>query len=64
MRQLAEEGRTMVVVTHEMPFAAGSPTRIVFMDGGTIVEQGPPAEVLFRPQQPRTQAFLSRIQQR
>jgi polar amino acid transport system ATP-binding protein len=64
MRQLAEEGRTMVIVTHEVPFAGEVSDRIVFMDGGKIVEQGPPAEVLFRPQQPRTQAFLSRIQQR
>jgi polar amino acid transport system ATP-binding protein len=64
MRQLAEEGRTMVIVTHEVQFAGEVSDRIVFMDGGKIVEQGPPAEVLFRPQQPRTQAFLSRLQQR
>jgi polar amino acid transport system ATP-binding protein len=64
MRQLAEEGRTMVIVTHEVPFAGEVSDRIVFMDGGKIVEQGPPAEVLYRPQQPRTQAFLSRLQQR
>ena len=64
MRQLAEEGRTMVIVTHEVSFAGEVSDRIVFMDGGKIVEQGPPAEVLYRPQQPRTQAFLSRLQQR
>ncbi len=64
MRQLAEEGRTMVIVTHEIQFAGEVSDRIIFMDGGKIVEDGPPGQVLYAPQQPRTQAFLSRIQQR
>jgi polar amino acid transport system ATP-binding protein len=64
MRQLAEEGATMVIVTHEIQFAGEVSDRVIFMDQGKIVEQGPPAEVLYRPQQPRTQAFLSRLQQR
>ena len=64
MRQLAEEGRTMVIVTHEIQFAGEISDRIVFMDQGKIVEDGPPGQVLYAPQQPRTQAFLSRIQQR
>ncbi|MFO1061055.1 MAG: amino acid ABC transporter ATP-binding protein [Dongiaceae bacterium] len=61
MRQLAEEGMTMLVVTHEMRFAREVCDRVVFMDEGAIVEQGPPAEVLGRPQQPRTRALLSRV---
>jgi len=64
MRQLADEGRTMVIVTHEIQFAGEVSDRIIFMDGGKIVEDGPPGEVLYAPQQPRTRAFLSRIQQR
>ena len=61
MRSLAEGGMTMVVVTHEMGFAREVADRVVFMDGGVIVEQGPPAAVLGNPQQPRTQAFLSKV---
>ncbi len=64
MRQLAEEGRTMVIVTHEIKFAAEVSDRVVFMDGGKIVEQGAPREVIFNPKQPRTQAFLTHIQER
>ena len=64
MRQLAEEGRTMVIVTHEIQFAGEVSDRIVFMDEGRIVEAGPPSEILYRSQHPRTKAFLSRIQER
>jgi ABC-type polar amino acid transport system ATPase subunit len=58
MRDLAGEGRTMLVVTHEMRFAADVGTRLVFMDGGRIVEQGVPREMMARPQTERAQKFL------
>lgn len=61
MKNLAEEGMTMVVVTHEMGFAREVGNRLVFMDDGVIVEQGEPLEVLSRPRHARTQAFLSRV---
>ncbi|WP_347554251.1 amino acid ABC transporter ATP-binding protein [Robbsia sp. KACC 23696] len=61
MRTLAETGMTMVVVTHEMQFAREVADRVLFIDGGVIVEQGPSAEVLGRPQHPRTQDFLRRV---
>ncbi|MFC9694436.1 amino acid ABC transporter ATP-binding protein [Kribbella sp. NPDC056951] len=61
MRKLALEGMTMLVVTHEMAFAREVADRVVFMDGGVIVEQGPPAEVIGNPQQERTQLFLRRV---
>ncbi|HBT68720.1 MAG TPA: ectoine/hydroxyectoine ABC transporter ATP-binding protein EhuA [Agrobacterium sp.] len=61
MRQLADDGMTMVVVTHEMGFARQVADRLIFMDGGVIVEQGRPADVLTRPQHERTQAFLARV---
>ncbi|MGF2948943.1 amino acid ABC transporter ATP-binding protein [Microbacterium alcoholitolerans] len=61
MRQLADEGMTMLVVTHEMGFAREVGSRLIFMDGGHIVEQGDPREVLANPQHPRTQDFLSRV---
>jgi polar amino acid transport system ATP-binding protein len=64
MRQLAEEGRTMVIVTHEIQFAGEVSDRVIFMDGGKIVEQGSPREVLFNPRQPRTREFLKHIQER
>jgi polar amino acid transport system ATP-binding protein len=64
MRQLAEEGRTMVIVTHEIQFASEVSDRVVFMDGGKIVEMGPPRQVIGNPQQPRTRDFLKHIQQR
>ena len=60
MRQLAEEGMTMIVVTHEMQFAREVATRVVFMDGGTIVEEGAPQQVLGAPTQQRTREFLAR----
>ncbi|MCU0264900.1 MAG: amino acid ABC transporter ATP-binding protein [Actinomycetia bacterium] len=61
MRQLAESGMTMVVVTHEMGFAREVGDSLVFMDGGVVVEAGPPREVITNPQHKRTQAFLSKV---
>ena len=61
MRELAEEGMTMIVVTHEMGFAREVADRVVFMDGGVIVEEGPPAEVLESPREERTQQFLGLV---
>ena len=61
MRNLANSGRTMVVVTHEMQFAREVADRVMFIDGGVIVEQGPSKEVLSNPQHPRTQDFLRRV---
>lgn len=61
MRDLADEGMTMLVVTHEMGFAREVGSRLIFMDGGYIVEQGDPREVLSNPQHQRTQDFLSRV---
>lgn len=61
MRDLADQGLTMIVVTHEIGFAKEAADRVVFMDGGVVVEQGRPAEVLCNPQHPRTRAFLSRF---
>lgn len=60
MKDLAEEGHTMIVVTHEMSFARDVATRVIFMDGGHIVEEGPPEEVLVNPQKERTKVFLQR----
>ncbi|MGW0809593.1 amino acid ABC transporter ATP-binding protein [Nonomuraea sp. NPDC002799] len=61
MRKLAEEGMTMLVVTHEMGFAREVADRVVFMDGGVVVEDGVPAQVIGDPQHERTQAFLRRV---
>jgi len=61
MRELAEEGMTMIVVTHEIGFAREVADRVVFMDGGVIVEEGPPAEVLESPREERTQKFLGLV---
>ena len=61
MRALAEQGMTMVVVTHEMGFAREVADRVLFLDGGIIVEQGPARDVLGDPQHPRTQDFLRRV---
>lgn len=60
IRQLAAEDITMIIVTHEMAFARDVADRVVFMDGGAIVEQGTPEQVLGAPQQERTRAFLAR----
>jgi len=61
MKKLAAEGMTMVVVTHEMGFAREVANHLVFMDGGVVVESGPPREVLSNPQHERTKAFLSKV---
>ena len=61
MQDLARSGQTMLVVSHEMMFVREVAHRVVFMDGGVIVEEGPPGEVLVRPQTQRLQAFLSRF---
>jgi polar amino acid transport system ATP-binding protein len=61
MKKLADEGMTMVVVTHEMGFAREVADQLVFMDGGVVVESGPPREVLSNPQHERTKAFLSKV---
>ncbi|MFS6528240.1 amino acid ABC transporter ATP-binding protein [Microbacterium aurugineum] len=61
MRSLADEGMTMLVVTHEMGFAREVGSRLIFMDGGHIVEEGDPRGVLSNPQHPRTKDFLSRV---
>ncbi|GAA1300293.1 peptide ABC transporter ATP-binding protein [Planotetraspora silvatica] len=61
MRRLAEDGMTMLVVTHEMGFAREVADRVVFMDQGVIVEDGPPAQVIAAPQHNRTREFLHRV---
>ncbi len=61
MRELAESGMTMIVVTHEMGFAHDVADHVVFMDRGVVVEQGPPEEVLDNPQHQRTRSFLRRV---
>jgi len=64
MRDLAEEGMTMMVVTHEMGFAERVADRVVFMDDGVVVEQGPPARVLRHPTHERTRRFLTLVEER
>ena len=61
MKELADEGMTMVVVTHEMGFAREVGTRVLFMDGGHIMEQGTPDEIFSHPKEARTQDFLSKV---
>ncbi len=61
MRELAREGMTMIVVTHEIGFAREVADRVVFMDHGVIVEQGPPAQVLDAPREARTKQFLGLV---
>ncbi|MBQ2678667.1 MAG: amino acid ABC transporter ATP-binding protein [Firmicutes bacterium] len=61
MKKLASEGMTMIVVTHEMGFAREVCDRVLFMDGGVIVEQGPPQEVFLNPQEDRTKDFLNKV---
>ena len=61
MKQLADEGMTMVVVTHEMGFAKEVGSRVLFMDAGKIAEQGTPADVFDHPQSPRLQDFLKKV---
>ena len=61
MKELAKEGMTMVVVTHEMGFAREVADRVLFMDGGSIVEEGTPQEVLLNPKEPRTIDFMDKV---
>ena len=61
MKKLAQEGMTMIVVTHEMGFAREVADSLVFMDGGVVVESGEPREVLTNPQHERTRSFLSKV---
>ncbi|MGZ3716026.1 MAG: amino acid ABC transporter ATP-binding protein, partial [Ktedonobacterales bacterium] len=61
MHQLAEEGMTMVVVTHEMGFAREVADRVIFMDGGVILEEGAPAQIFSEPRHERTKSFLRQI---
>ena len=61
MKKLAQEGMTMVIVTHEMGFAKEVADRVLFMDGGYIVEEGTPDEVLNNPKEPRTIDFLNKV---
>lgn len=63
IRSLAREGMTMVIVTHEMMFARDISSRVVFMDGGVIVEEGPPEQIFGNPTADRTREFLSRYHQ-
>jgi polar amino acid transport system ATP-binding protein len=64
MRELAKEGMTMIVVTHEIGFAREVADRVIFMDGGVIVEEGPPADVLENPREERTKQFLGLVLER
>jgi polar amino acid transport system ATP-binding protein len=61
MKELAKEGMTMVVVTHEMGFAREVADRVVFMDGGKILEENTPDKLFNAPENPRTQLFLSKV---
>ncbi|WP_446737357.1 hypothetical protein [Rathayibacter sp. VKM Ac-2630] len=61
MRDLAAEGMTMIVVTHEIGFAREVADTVTFMDGGVVVESGPPERILADPQHERTRSFLSKV---
>ena len=61
MKELAQEGMTMVVVTHEMGFAREVADRVLFMDGGVIVEEGTPEQIFEHPKSERLQSFLSKV---
>ncbi len=61
MKQLARDGMTMVIVTHEMGFAKEVADTVIFMDGGSVIEKGTPAEIFENPKSPRTQSFLRKI---
>ena len=61
MAALARDGMTMIVVTHEMGFAKNVAKRVLFMDGGVILEEGTPVEIFERPREERTRAFMSKI---
>ncbi|MGI9335963.1 MAG: amino acid ABC transporter ATP-binding protein [Gammaproteobacteria bacterium] len=64
IRELAEEGHTMIIVTHEITFAEDISDRVIFMDAGNVVEQGPPHEILSKPAHERTRTFLRQILER
>src|SRR6185312_2962456 len=61
IRDLAAGGMTMLIATHEMGFARDIADRVCFLDGGSIIEEGPPEQILTEPKEPRTQQFLQRI---
>ena len=61
IRELAASGMTMVIATHEMGFARDIADRVCFLDSGTIIEDGPPAQILSDPREPRTRQFLQRV---
>jgi polar amino acid transport system ATP-binding protein len=61
LRRLAEEGTTMVLATHEMAFARDVASKVCFLDGGRVLEEGPPGEILANPREPRTRQFLRRV---
>jgi ABC-type polar amino acid transport system ATPase subunit len=61
MRQLADDGMTMMVVTHEMAFAEDVADRVIVMDHGAVVEEGPPDRIFSNPETPRARAFLTRL---
>ena len=61
LRRLAEGGTTMVLATHEMGFARDVATKVCFLDGGRVIEEGPPVEILANPREPRTRQFLRRV---
>ena len=61
IKQLSEEGKTMVIVTHEMQFAREISTNVIFMADGNIVEQGPPSKIFVQPEHERTRKFLKRV---
>jgi L-cystine transport system ATP-binding protein len=61
MKELAREGTTMIIVTHEMKFAEEVATKVIFMDGGVIVEEGDPQTIFSRPKEERTKQFLQRV---
>ena len=64
IQELAREGQTMVIVTHEMDFARDVSDRVIFIDGGHIVEQGKPEDIFTRPTELRTQQFLQKVLRR
>ena len=61
IKKVADTGITMIVVTHEMSFAQDVADRVVFMDGGVVVEQGTPQEIFLKPREERTRKFLERV---
>ena len=61
MKELAQEGMTMIIVTHEIEFARNVADRIIFMDGGVVLEDGKPDDVILHPKNKRTQEFLSKM---